>query len=200
MDCSRARLSRNLWFQLCNGAIHVDDIKLKTALQTISDLLLKEDRSKLLAHPNQLQLARALAYLSPKSQQSLHHYAALPKQENEDEEAARISAIQNLSDQRDEAPLRDIWHQVVAESIAERRLSDADGGVHQSLFSKSLDPLAGHATFMKPLVKGIGGGRSTQRASPRSIKPGRRPAHHLIDVVRGIRGRRQAEWKMKRFA
>lgn len=43
--------------------------------------------------------------------------------------------------------------------------------------------------FMRHLVKGTRGEQAIGKVSPHAIEPGRRPAHHLIDVVRGIRGR-----------
>lgn len=187
-----ARLSLNLWFQLRDGPVHINNVGVhittQEALQKVSNMLLEEDRTQLLAHPNKLQLARALAFQSPKTQESLHHYAALPKQENVEEEAARISALQILFEQRKEDALRNTWHQIITEINPETPLSDLDGEVRTSL-GKSADTVASYAMFTRYLVKGTGGEHAIGKVSPQAIKPGLRPAHHLIDVVRGIRGR-----------
>ena len=187
-----ARLSQNLWFQLGNGPVHIDDVGVhlqpREAMQIVSEMLLKDDKIQLLAHPNKLQIARALAYRSKQAQQSLHKYAVLPRQDNEDEEAARLSAIQILSEQREEDPLRNTWHQVITDLNLESPLSDLDGDVRFDLH-RPPDQVASYAMVMRYLVKGTGGGEAVGKVSPRATKPGRRPAHHLVDVIRGIRGR-----------
>ncbi|MCJ1459538.1 hypothetical protein MMC28_009917 [Mycoblastus sanguinarius] len=186
-----ARLSRNLWFQLRDLPVDLDDvgdnIKPHKARQEVSDMLI-EDKSQLHTHPNRLQLARALAYQNPKTQESLQKYAALPKQEREDEEAARLSAIQMLSEQRQGDPLRNFWYEIITEINPNSPLSDVDGDVSDNI-SRSLNQVASYAMSMRHLVRGTGGRETIGKLSPQAVVPGHRPAHHLIDVIRGIRGR-----------
>ena len=187
------RLSRNLWFQLGDGPVHIDDVrgrcKPQVALQKVSNMLLEEDKTQLHAHPNKLQLARALAYRSPpKTQESLHKYAVLPKQKDEEEEAARLSAIHILSEQREGDTLRNTWHQITTEINPETPLSDRDGDVRDHL-RNPVDNIHSYAMALKFLVKGIGDVYNIGKVSPQATKQGLRPARHLIDVVRGIRGR-----------
>ena len=189
-----ARLSRNLWFQLRDRPVHIADIgnlfKPQEALHKVSDMLLKENKNQVLAHPNKLQLARALAYQSPKkTQESLHKYAILPKQENEEEEDARLSAIQILAEQREGDPLRKTWHQIITKINPETPLQEIDGDVRTSLENPVSDTVSSYAMAVRHLVKGAGGGYSIGKVSPQATKQGLRPAHHLIDVIRGIHGR-----------
>ena len=187
-----ARLSRNLWFQLQDGPVHIDDVGVRVeqyeAMHKVSTMLLKEDKIQIVAHPNKLQLARALAYQSPKAQESLQKYAVLPEQNDEEEEAARLSAIQILSENRELEPLRSTWHQIIAEINPESPYSDFDGNVLCYL-SINPDQVASYAMIIRPLVKGIGGAEAIGTISPQATKPGRRPWHHLVEVIRGIRGR-----------
>lgn len=187
-----ARLSRNLWFQLSDGPVHIEDVgygfKPQVALQKVSKMLLEDDTNQLLVHPNKLQLARALAYLPLKAQDSLHKYAVLPKQKEEEEEAARLSAIQILSEQREEDPLRNTWRQIINEINPEPPLSDLDGDVREHLY-RNPENVKSYAMALKFLIKGTGGGYSIGKVSPQATERGLRPAHHLIDVIRGIHGR-----------
>ena len=188
-----ARLSQNLWFQLSDGAANILDVgnrpKPQAVLQKVSNMLLEEEKTQLVAHPMKLQLARALAYQSPKAQVSLHKYAVLPEQEDKEEEAARLSAIEILSEQREGDPLRNTWRQIINEINSENPFSDADGDVRNDLLTGSPDCVSSYAMSLKYLVKGVGLGQNIGNVSPQATNKGLRPAHHLVDVVRGIRGR-----------
>ena len=61
-----------------------------------------------------MQLARALACESPTARESLEDYACLPKQEDPDEEEARLAAIQILEEQAKEPRLPGIWKPIIA--------------------------------------------------------------------------------------
>ena len=188
-----ARLSQNLWFQLSDGAVDFLDVgnspQPQVVLQKVSDMLLEEGKTQLVAHPMKLQLARALAYQSLKAQDSLHKYAILPEQEDKEEEAARLSAIQILSEQREADPLRNTWRQIITEINPENPLSDADGDVRTDLLTSSSDCVRSYAISLKYLVKGAGLGQNIGNVNPQATNKGLRPEHHLIDVVSGIRGR-----------
>ncbi|MDI1486487.1 MAG: hypothetical protein OHK93_005717 [Ramalina farinacea] len=184
-----ARLSRNLWFQLHNGPVHINDVgagsNSQETLRKVSDMLLGVDKHEILAHPNRLQLARALAHQSRQTQDSLHRYAVLPKQENEAEEEARLSAIQILSEGYEREAVRSSWHQIIADIDPDNPISDSDGDLQARI--RCPDQVVSHAMVTRQLMKGTGGEYAIGKVRPKAIKPGLRPAHHLIDVVRGDR-------------
>lgn len=186
-----ARLSQNLWFQLHDGPVHINDVgagsSSQETLRRVSDMLLGVDKHQILAHPNRLQLARALAYQSRQTQDSLHRYAILPKQENEAEEEARLSALQILSEGSEREALRSSWHQIITDIDPDNPISDIDGDLQASICCH--DQVASHAMVTRQLMRGTGGEYAIGKVRPKAIKPGLRPAHHLIDVVRGVRGR-----------
>ena len=135
-----------------------------------------------------MQLARALAYRSLRPKDSLHRYVSLPKQENEEEEAARLSVIQILSEQREGDSLRNTWHQIITEINPEPALSDLDGDVRNNL--RSPDVVVSHAMAIRYRVKGFADDNFNGKlVSDKVTNPGVWPAYRLIDVLRGIQGR-----------
>lgn len=134
-----------------------------------------------------------LDVLRPKD--SLHRYASPPKQENETEEAARLSAIQILSEQREGDPLHNTWHQIITRINPEPALSDLDGDVRDNL-DRSPDVVVSHAMALRYGVKGFADENFNGKLiSDKVTNPGVWPAHRLIDVLRGIQGRTTSKFE-----
>ena len=189
-----ARLSRHLWFQLQDGPLSINDVgdsfKHGRNLPKVSKMLLQEDNYELLVHPSKMQLGRALAYESLKVQESLERYAALPRQENEEEEEARIAAIRILSEHHEEYQVRKTWQRIIEQLNPGNPLSELDSDVQARLQNMNFfNTVASHAMGTKLLMQGIGAEHTIGKIGPHAVKPGHRPAEQLIDVVRGLRGR-----------
>jgi hypothetical protein len=191
------RLSRDLWFQFQDKAVHSSTFtsfasRPTNMLEIVSDSMLQEDDEDLLKQPCGLHIMRALsAGINPIAQKSLDRYAKMPKQDDPREEEIRLNMPQALEVASREQAISDVWKPKLALVDPQAIVSWKDFECRVELV-RNIDTVHSHAFGDIWMLKGIAHysflDDHTDKAQARIHRDEKRE-HRFIDVCRGLTGR-----------
>lgn len=194
------RVSRHLYYQFQDGAVFGEDLESELVrhrqLVEISETLRSLPEEKLYSSASAIQLIRAIYTAKPSA--FTVQYAAMPPQEDPDEENSRQQAIALLEDNREYHELDSIWKPFLAklgllDDLEKGGGDDDDDMIRADLESRNFCPVMKHAYNSIASVRGKLAGLIFEQLSDmpdiREMREGNTIARLFEEIAGGCRAR-----------